>query len=272
MNKLDLMAYQPAPLLGSWLGYPHSAGLENIDYFICDPYSLPTKPEYLIETPLVMPKTWLALGQAFFSDLNEIKPGLPSERKGHITYGTANNPHKYSPEVLRAWARIVAATPGSRFAFIRPEGSGESFRKNISGYFAEEGVTADRLDWHVVRGAHLPFYNEVDVTLDPFPLTGGTTTTESLWMGVPLVSLKGQMFHERLSWSILSNAGLADLVADTPEDYHRMALALAADTERRRALRTGLREQLRNSPLGQTEQFAKDFYDLIYKAVTERLG
>jgi predicted O-linked N-acetylglucosamine transferase (SPINDLY family) len=272
MNRLDLMAYQPARLLGSWLGYPHSAGLSNIDFFVCDPYSRPTKPEYLIETPLVMPKTWLALGQAFFSDRNKIVPGLPSERKGHITYGTANNPHKYSPEVLRTWAKVVADTPGSRFAFVRPEGSGQGFRDNIIAQFAQEGVGADRIDWHVVRGAHLPFYNEIDVGLDPFPLTGGTTTTESLWMGVPLVSLKGEMFHERLSWSIMSNAGLGDLVADNLEDYYRMALALAADTDRRRALRAGLREQLRNSPLGQTEQFAKDFYDLIHGAVTERLG
>jgi predicted O-linked N-acetylglucosamine transferase (SPINDLY family) len=272
MNKLDVMAYRPAALQASWLGYPHSAGLSTIDYFICDPFSQPTRPEYLVETPLVMPKTWLALGRAFFSDRNEITAGLPSERNGYVTYGTANNPHKYSREVLGAWARVVAATPGSRFAFIRPEGSGASFRDNILAQFARHGVSAERIDFHVVRGAHMPFYNELDVSLDPFPLTGGTTTTESLWMGVPLVSLKGQMFHERLSYSILSNAGLGDLCAEDLDAYQRLALDLAADTERRRALRTGLRDQLRNSPLGQTEQFARDFYDLVHRAVTERPG
>ncbi|HET6970951.1 MAG TPA: hypothetical protein VFH92_07495, partial [Phenylobacterium sp.] len=271
MNKLEVMAYRPAPVQASWLGYPHSAGLSAIDYFVCDPYSHPTKPEYLIEAPLEMPHTWLALGRAFFSD-REIAPGLPSDRNGFVTYGTANNPHKYSRDVLRAWAKVVAATPGSKFAFIRPEGSGASFRRNIEAQFALEGVAADRLVWHVIRGQHLPFYNEVDVTLDPFPLTGGTTTTESLWMGVPLVTLRGQMFHERLSYSILSNAGLPDLCATTLEEYHQLALQLAADTDRRRSLRTGLRDMIRNSPLGQTEQFAKDFYDMVYKAVTERPG
>jgi predicted O-linked N-acetylglucosamine transferase (SPINDLY family) len=272
MNKLDVMAYRPAPLQASWLGYPHSAGLAAIDYFVCDPYSLPTRPEYLVEAPLVMPKTWLALGRAFFSDRNEISPGLPSERKGYITYGTANNPHKYSREVFRTWAKVVAATPDSRFAVIRPEGSGAAFRDNIRAAFALEGVSAERVEFHPVRGAHLPFYNELDVSLDPFPLTGGTTTTESLWMGAPLVSLKGDMFHERLSYSILSNAGLGDLCADNLDDYHRIALDLAADTERRRTLRGGLRDQLRNSPLGQTEDFARDFYEMIHKAIAERPG
>jgi predicted O-linked N-acetylglucosamine transferase (SPINDLY family) len=271
MNKLEVMAYRPAPLQASWLGYPHSAGLSAIDYFVCDPYSHPTRPEYLVETPLEMPHTWLALGRAFFSD-REITPGLPCERKGFITYGTANNPHKYSRKVLRTWAKVVAATPGSKFAFIRPEGSGASFRRNIADQFALEGVSADRVEFHPIRGQHLPFYNEVDVTLDPFPLTGGTTTTESLWMGVPLVTLRGEMFHERLSYSILSNAGLGDLCATDLDEYHQLALKLAHDTDRRRQLRTGLRDMLRNSPLGQTEQFAKDFYDMVHRAVTERPG
>lgn len=271
MNKLDVMAYRPAPLQASWLGYPHSAGLAAIDYFICDPYSQPTRPEYLIETPLEMPKTWLALGRAFFSDRNEITPGLPSERKGHVTYGTANNPHKYSREVLRAWARVVAATPGAKFAVIRPEGSGASFRENFAAQFALEGVSADRVEFHAIRGAHLPYYNEIDISLDPFPLTGGTTTAESLWMGVPLITKMGEMFHERLSYSILSNAGLGDLCARDMDEYQALAVALAADTERRRMLRTGLRDQLRNSPLGQTEEFARDFYDMIHGAVTARL-
>ena len=271
MNKLEVMAYRPAPLQASWLGYPHSAGLASIDYFVCDPYSLPTQPEYLIEQPLVMPKTWLALGRAFFSDRNEITPGLPSERKGYVTYGTANNPHKYSREVFDVWAKVVAATPNSRFAVVRPEGSGQVFRDNVRAQFALQGVSAERVEFHPVRGAHMPFYNEMDISLDPFPLTGGTTTTESLWMGVPLVSMRGEMFHERLSYSILSNAGLGDLCADNAADYHRIALELAADTDRRRALRTGLRDQLRNSPLGQTEDFARAFYDLIHRTVTERM-
>jgi predicted O-linked N-acetylglucosamine transferase (SPINDLY family) len=267
MNKLDVMAWRPAPRQASWLGYPHSAGLASIDYLVCDPYGRPSDPALLVETPLMMPHTWLALGRAVFSDALPITESLPEDRKGFITFGTANNPHKYSREVLRTWARVMAATPNSRFAFVRPEGGSKTFRRNILAEFAAEGITADRIDFNTVRGKHMPFYNDIDITLDPFPLTGGTTTTEALWMGVPVVSLVGEAFFERLSYSILSNAGLGDLAAPDPDAYLQVALKLVADRDRRLALRHGLREQIKQSPLGRTEDFARDFYDIVAKAV-----
>ena len=269
MNRLDVMAYKAAPLQASWLGYPHSAGLSAIDYFVCDPYSKPDDPALMIERPLVMPQTWLALGRAVFADGHTLTEGLPEERNGFITFGTANNPHKYNREVLTAWARVMAATPGSKFAFVRPEGSSATFRRNVLAEFAAHGIAADRILFHTVRGAHLPFYNDIDITLDPFPLTGGTTTTESLWMGVPVVSLRGEAFFERLSYSILSNAGLGDLVGADLDEYQAIALKLVADRERRRDLRATLRDRLRASPLGQTETFAKDFYDMLARAVAD---
>lgn len=268
MNKLDVMAWRPAPRQASWLGYPHSAGLSTIDYFVCDPYSRPTRPEFLIEQPLVMPHSWLALGR-MFADSQIIEPGLPEEKAGFLTFGTANNPHKYSREVLSAWAQIVAATPGSQFAFVRPEGGTATFRENMLAAFAREGVGPERVVFHAVRGAHIPYYNRIDITLDPFPLTGGTTTCEALWMGVPVVSLRGEAFYERLSYSILSNAGVGDLCASDLAGYRKIALDLAADRERRRALRTGLRDQIKASPLGQGEAFARDFYEMLARAVAE---
>ena len=266
MNKLEVMAYKPAPLQASWLGYPHSAGLETIDYLVCDPITVPPNLDLLIETPLLMPKSWIALGARFFSNTVDIKDA-PELRNGFITYGTANNPHKYTREVLRTWAKVVAATPNSKFAFIRPEGSGESFRANIVRQFEAEGVSADRVIFHPIRGAHLPFYNEVDITLDPFPLTGGTTTAETLWMGVPLVSLIGPAFYERLSASIMTNSGIGDLAVNSLDDYLATALKLAGDRARRLELRGSLRDRMRGGALGQTDQFARDFYDMIYRTV-----
>jgi predicted O-linked N-acetylglucosamine transferase (SPINDLY family) len=113
----------------------------------------------------------------------------------------------------------------------------------------------------------MSFYNRIDISLDTFPLTGGTTTAEALWMGVPVVSLKGPAFYERLSYSILSNAGVGDLVAEDIAGFERIALGLAADRPRRAALRQGLRSQIRQGPLGQTEAFARDFYDAVAAAV-----
>jgi predicted O-linked N-acetylglucosamine transferase (SPINDLY family) len=267
MNRLDLMAYRAAPKQASWLGYPHSAGLSTIDYLITDPHNTPPRRDLLIEQPLMMPKSWIALGRMVFSDAHVITPGTPEDRSGQITFGTANNPHKYNREMLEVWTQVLVETPGSRFMFIRPEGGSPTFRRNILAEFERGGVAAERIVFSTVRGAHMPFYNEIDISLDTFPLTGGTTTTESLWMGVPVVSLVGEAFFERLSASILANSGLADLATTDKREFVRLAVALAADRPRRQALRQGLREQIRSGPLGQTEQFAKDFYDLIARTL-----
>jgi predicted O-linked N-acetylglucosamine transferase (SPINDLY family) len=271
MNKLEVMAYRPARLHASWLGYPHSAGLRSIDYIILDPHLAPPDRSLLIEEPMLMPHTWLALGRRAFSESHQILDGLPEDRAGRFTYGTANNPHKYSEAVLRAWARVVRETPGSRFLFVRPEGGTATFRKNVEKYFALEGVGPERIEYRVVRGAHMPFYNEIDVTLDPFPLTGGTTTCEAMWMGAPVVNLRGQALFERLSGSILTNLGLSDLIAEDLDQYVAIATGLAADKARRLELRRTLRARMKASPLGQNEQFSRDFYDLVARTVEGRL-
>lgn len=270
MNKLEVMAYKPAPLQASWLGYPHSAGLSTIDYLLCDPYNTPPRRDLLVEQPLTMPKSWIALGRMVFSDGMPITQGVPSDRHGHITFGTANNPHKYNRETFALWSQVLQAVPESTFMFIRPEGGTETFRRNVIAEFGRSGIAPERVQFSTIRARHMPFYNEVDITLDPFPLTGGTTTTESLWMGVPVVSLIGEAFYERLSYSILANSGLADLATEDPAEYVRIAGDLAADRERRLALRHRLRDQIRSGPLGQTQQFAADFYDLVERTVRAR--
>ncbi|HEY3696548.1 tetratricopeptide repeat protein [Phenylobacterium sp.] len=270
MNKLEVMAYRPARLHASWLGYPHSAGLTSIDYIVLDPNLVPPDPELLLEKPMLMPHSWLALGRRAFAENYVINEGLPEDANGCITFGTANNPHKYSEAVLRTWARVVRETPNSRFRFIRPEGGTPTFRKNVEKYFAMEGVPADRVSYRVIRGLHMSYYNEVDITLDPFPLTGGTTTCEALWMGLPVVNLRGEALFERLSGSILTNLGLTQHIASDLEEYVAIARALAADRAQRLELRHTLRDRMRASPLGRNEQFARDFYDLVARTVESR--
>ena len=266
MNKLPVMAYKPAPLQASWLGYPHSAGIEAIDHLILDPYVAPPNKELLVEEALLMPKSWIAMGERAFPE-RPITEGTPEQRNGFLTFGTANNPYKYSREMVQTWARVTASVENARFMFVRPEGGAPSFRQNILAVFAAEGVSEDRLRFEDIRGAHMPFYNDIDISLDTFPQTGGTTTCESLWMGVPTVTLVGEAMFERLSYSILNNAGLGDLCATTEEEFLRIALELARDPGRRQMLRTELRSMLKASPLGQTKQFALDFYEMIGGAV-----
>jgi len=263
MNKIEVMAWKPARLCASWLGYPHSAGLSTIDYLLVDPFLNPPDPSLLIEKPLVMPRSWIAMSPQAFPDLHKIEPVAPFRRRGCISFGTANNPYKYNVPMLRTWARIVSAVPGSRFIFVRPEAGASSFKRNILAQFEAEGVAADRIEFRAVRGLHMQHYNDIDITLDTFPQTGGTTTCEAAWMGAPTITLVGEALFERLSYSILQNADLGDLCARTIEDYVAKAVALAGDTDRLALLRSGLRDQLRASPLGQTERFAQDFYDLV---------
>ncbi|MBK8174420.1 MAG: tetratricopeptide repeat protein [Rhodospirillales bacterium] len=266
MNKLEVMAYKPAPIGASWLGYPHSSGLTSIDYILVDPFIKPEDPKLLVEKPFELPETWVALGRLGFVDVPIIGT-IPQERKGHITFGTMNNPYKYTPQCVDAWARIMAATPGSRFLFVRPEGGVPAFRRNIEAAFAKRGIEPERIEYTAVRGSHLPHYNDIDIALDTFPHVGGTTTCETLWMGVPVVSLAGPAFFERLSLSNLSNAGLADLCATDIDGYIAKALELAEDRSRRRALRLRLRGQIRNHPLGQPERFSRAFYDAVERVV-----
>lgn len=268
LNKVQVCAYRPAPVQVSWLGYPHSAGISAIDYLLVDPYTMPADPALMIEKPFLMPETWVTLGDLGFAEV-PIDAGIPEKRQGHVTFGTANNPYKYTPACFAAWAAVMLRVPHSRFLFLRPEGGTATFRDNVCRQFAMHGVSADRIEFVAVRGTHLPHYNKMDITLDPFPHVGGTTTCESLWMGVPTVTLIGPSMFERLSYSNLSNAGLGDLCAHTVDDYVEKAVQLAQDTPRREALRHGLRQQIREHPLGQAERFVRQFEAQIEKVLAE---
>jgi predicted O-linked N-acetylglucosamine transferase (SPINDLY family)/nucleoside-diphosphate-sugar epimerase len=266
LNRLEVMAHRPAPVQVSWLGYPHSSGLGRIDHILVDPYLRPPDPRLLIERGFEMPSSWVSLGRLGFGD-HPIAPGLPADRQGHFTFGTMNNPYKYAPETFALWAAVMNRVPGSRFLFVRPESGAESFRANVARAFAAHGIAADRLDHRAQRGQHMPHYNDIDIALDTAPQTGGTTTCECLWMGVPTISLVGPAFFERLSFSNLVNAGLRDLATDTPSGYVAAAVGLAADARRRRALRHTLRDDIRRSALGDTGRWVRDFEALILRTL-----
>jgi predicted O-linked N-acetylglucosamine transferase (SPINDLY family) len=261
MNKLEVMAYRPARLGASWLGYPHSAGIEAIDYILVDPYIEPSDSRLLIEKPFKMPETWVALSRLGFQPIT-IDPQLPEERRGYLSFGTANNPYKFTVPCIDAWAAVLRRVPNSRFVFLRPEAATKSFIINAQRLFAERDVDPARIEFIGMRGAHMQHYNAIDIALDSMPHVGGTTTCESLWMGVPTVSLVGQGFPERLSYSNLVNAGVGDLAVFSLDAYVEKAAALAEDRARRRQLRYGLRDLIAQNPLGQTKRFVHEFYQL----------
>lgn len=183
-------------------------------------------------------------------------PGLtrpPSMASGRVTFGSFNNPAKMTAGVVELWARILAAVPGSRLLlkymnrYVSPE-----LGSLMKARFAQYGIGADRL---VLRAGRLPrmaqlaLLNEVDIALDTFPFNGCTTTFEALWMGVPVVTLEGERFLGRMSGTFLHHVGLGDLVAPDRDAYVALAAGLAANLDRRVALRRELRGRLLESPL-----------------------
>jgi protein O-GlcNAc transferase len=266
-NKLEVMAWKPAPLCASWLGYQHSCGLSTIDYVVVDPFINPSVPGLLIEKPLILDRSWIVMeGWAF--DQNQFSDQeIPEERNGWLTFGTMNNPYKFSAAALAAWAEILSKAAHSRFLFVRPEADTYAFKEHMWRAFEAGGVARERVEFVPGRGAHLPHYNDIDIALDTFPQTGATTTCESLWMGVPVVSLVGDAFFERASYSNLSNAGLADLCAFDRPGYIDTALALANDRTRRKYLRQSLRSDIRARPLGRVKDFVADFQTAVERVV-----
>lgn len=271
-NKIDVCAYKPAPVQVSWLGYPHSIGLPTtIDYIMVDPYINPKHHELLIEKPFIMPNTWVSLDKVGFVQ-KAIANVIPEDRNGYLTFGCLNMPHKLTPQVFAMWAYIMNMVPNSRFLYVRPETETTTLRNNFCRYMREYGISSERISFVATRKDHLDQYNNIDIALDPFPHTGGTTTCESLWMGVPVVSLVGPAFFERLSYSNLNNAGLSDLCAFTLKEYKDIVLKLVQDKERRRFLRHNLRGQIMQHPLGKSQMFAHDFGDTVIKTIGSRGG
>ena len=259
LNKLAVLAWKPAPRVASWLAYPHSAGLSTIDRILVDPYLQPEDPALLIEKPFKVASSWVAFERPDLEPLLPIHPATPQERRGFVTFGTMNNPMKFNRELFAAWAQAMLQTPGSRFLFVRPEGAVPAFRERVAANFEAHGVARERIFFAPVRGAHLPYYDQIDVALDAFPQTGGTTTCETLWMGVPTIALTGEAMFERLSYSNLANAGLAELSTPNVDAYVAKAVEVANDTAWRAELRRTMRERLRAHPLGDGHAFTRDF-------------
>lgn len=265
-NRLEALAHRLAPRQLSWLGYPHSTGLSTIDEILLDPHLAPTSPDLLLERPRLLPSTWLTLSPAYFHDRQPLTAALPEERLGRITFGSAGSPYKYTADTLDAWARVLAAVPGSRLLIVRPEAGSAVFRANVLAHLAKAGVEANRLVIAPIRAGHLRVYGDIDIALDTFPLTGGMTTCEALWSGVPVVTVAGAGVFERLSHSLLTNAGLGDLSTTSPDAFVARAVALAGDREARRDWRTHGRKRLRASPLGDARAFAMDFWRTVTDA------
>jgi len=253
-NRPLIAAYRAAPIQISFLDGA-SSGVPGMDYFIGDPIVTPTDivghfVEDIVRIPL-------------FCCYREQAPVPIADRRpldGAVVFGGFNNPAKLSPFILTLWARVMMRLPRSRLVlkYYRTF-SAIGTRERILDILGAHGIDAARISF-VADGLFeeqpLDRHNEVDIALDSYPFTGMTTTFDALWMGVPVVTLAGDGFIRRMSASHLTPVGLGDLVAKTPDDFVEIAVALASDTDRLRALRLTLRDRVRSSALVDRASFA----------------
>jgi predicted O-linked N-acetylglucosamine transferase (SPINDLY family) len=258
-NRLGVFAHKPAPVQATWLGYPNTTGQDAIDYRMVDAVTDPPgKADALASETLVRLEGGF-LCYAGSPDAPE--PAAPPCLKcGAVTFGSANNAAKASPATLDAWARLLAELPDARLLLKGNQFGDAAVRASFLARLNERRVASDRVEllaWLPDVMAHLAVYSRIDIALDPFPYNGATTTCEALWMGVPVVTLRGDRHAGRVGASLLGQIGLTDLIANTVDDYVEIAVALAGDRERLTDLRRSLRPRMAASPLCDGPAFAR---------------
>jgi predicted O-linked N-acetylglucosamine transferase (SPINDLY family) len=260
-SRLLAFARKPAPVQITYLAYAGTTGLPTMDYRLSDPYLDPLNSavnSHYSEKTLRLRSYWCYESPA---EAPAIVPP-PAESVGHITFGCLNAFSKVSGPALDAWAGILARVPNARLILHSGEGS---HRDRVVARFAGQSISPSRVEFVTRLSAERYFaqYNRIDIALDPFPYPGGTTSCDALWMGVPVVTLAGSTAVGRAGVSILSTIKLPELIACGAEEYGSIAVGLAADAERRAALRSGLRGIMKEAPLMDAAGFARDFEGIL---------
>jgi predicted O-linked N-acetylglucosamine transferase (SPINDLY family) len=266
-NRLPVFAMKPAPMQISWLGYFATTGVPGIDHVLMDWIHAPAAAEIgFSEKVARMPNSRFCYEPVSFAPAVS---ALPCLQRGHVTFGSFNNTAKLNDLVIDAWAKILMEVPRSRMILKWRTFADLSLQARVLARFETAGVDASRIEFrtHSFHIDMLEEYSDIDIGLDPFPFTGGLTTCEALWMGVPVVTLPGSRPVSRQSLSILTAIGCAEWcsswVATDIADYVRKSVGLATDLENLVWVRSSLREVMRSSSLMNARQFTRNFEDLL---------
>ncbi len=246
-NRLPLFGRKAAPVQVTFLGYANTTGLDTMDYRITDGYADPPGADArYVEKLLRMPHSlWCYEPQRAAPPANP----APVLENGYITFASFNGAYKLNQPLMKAWAAILHAVPDSRLMLVNLPAGGA--RERITAWLGAEGIGSSRLEPHprLPTDEFWAAHRRADIALDPFPCNGGATTCETLWLGVPVISLAGRTFVGRAGVSLLSNCGLTQLIAGSREEYVALAAELARDPARLARMRLMLRESLPTSPL-----------------------
>lgn len=261
-SRLTAFALRPAPVQASWLGYFATTGLSDIDALLLDDWHAPSEvAAQCIEPVWRLPRGKFCYQPAPWAPATVAPP--PCLSQGHITFGCFNNTSKLNPAVLALWARLLHAIPHARLLLKWRTLIDAGLRQRVVNTFAEHGIDPARVS---CRGASfhadlLHEYADIDIALDPFPFTGGLTSCEALWMGVPVLTWPGATPVSRQTWALLAAIGLPELAARDEHDYLRIAQQLASQPEHLNTLRHSLRARMQASPLMDPAGFARQLED-----------
>ena len=265
-NRLPLFCWKAAPVQVSWLGFFASTGVPEMDFLIADETGVPAAHQVnFSEAIRYIPDTRLCFTEP--QGGSTLVPGpLPALTNGYITFGCYQNMTKLNDGVLALWGKVFAAIPDARLRLQSRQMREPELRAELLGRLERNGIAGHRITLADATSRSLYFaaHQEVDVMLDTFPYGGGTTTCESLWMGVPTITLAGDTLLARQGASLLTCAGLADWVAQDADDYLTRVVAHCTDVPALAALRQRLRTQVLASALFDTQLFAGRLQDLLY--------
>ena len=241
-------ALKPAPVQVSWLGVLSTTGMATMDYFLGDAQMpCPGTEQLFTESVYRLPRSLCC----YRPTANVPVAPAPYFERGYITFGCFNSSRKINRDVVRLWSAILHLVPESRMRLKWHGMETEAKQRRLRQWFVEDGIAPERLTFvgASMTTEYLLEYGAIDIALDPFPYNGGTTTLDTLWMGVPMVTLAGRLAVQRIAASILTSAGLPDFIAHTPEHYLKTALYLAAVVPKTPDLRQEIRRALAASPL-----------------------
>ena len=266
-TRLPVLAYRPAPVQMTYLGYPNTTGLATVDYRITDHDAECEEGTRYVEKLLYMPQSFLCFGVDLKTEGTHIEEG------DHITFASFNNIRKITPEVIQVWSRILNRVPASTLALKAKNLDNTVVSKNLLHEFAKHGIEAERIEFRPYTRTyeeHIIQYCSSDIALDTFPYNGTTTTCEALVMGVPVVTLTGKTHAQRVSCSILKNIGFEETITHSMDAYVDKAVALASNRQGLAALRQILPTLFRHSILCQPEDFTRQLEDLYLQAWHEK--
>lgn len=256
-NRLTAFALRPARVQVHLFGYPVTTGLPAIDYRISDAFADPPGESDNLYTESVFRLPEVAWAYRT-PEVSPDVPPLPSLKKKGFTFGSLSNPSKYSDAAIEAWAKVLKAVPKSRLVLMtgRSAEAAGMFVKR----FGKLGIASDRIEpvSRLPENQYLEAYQPIDLALDPFPFNGGVTTCDSLWMGVPVLTVAGRDQRSRRGVSILNNVGLPEFIADTPGKLVELAASWADQREGLADIRGSLREMVKQSPLADVKNYVRN--------------